>query len=102
MKKISIFLVALLLVGGMAASSFAQGSQHKKTTVVIRGVVVNIDAVKKEITVKDGKTGQDSAFAVSEKAVSTVKVGERVKIRVKEGSNVAESVTVVKTQGKNK
>jgi hypothetical protein len=69
---------------------------------IIRGDVVSVDVAKREIVVKDQKTGQDRAFTVSEKAVSTLKPGESVKVTLKAGSSVVESVKIVEAQGTKK
>ena len=106
MRKLSLFLLAIVFISGVLVSTlFAQTVQHKKPVVAtetVNGLVVSIDKAKKEIVVKDEKTGQDKTFVVSEKAVSVVKTGEKVKVRVKLGSNIAESVKVVNLELKKK
>lgn len=105
MKKLLVIIMVLFFAVGMVIPSFAQTAPAKKSQVtieVIHGTVVSIDAAKKEIVVKEVKTGQDKTFVVSEKAISLVKTGDKVKLRVKAGSNVAESVKVVNPPAKKK
>jgi len=102
MKKITVILIALIFLCGMSALSFAQtvhtGKKPEVKTEVIKGKIVSIDTAKNEIVVKDNKAGIDKTIAVDPKAIASLKTDEEVKIRVKEGSNIAESVReIVKT-----
>lgn len=106
MRRILAFLIVIFFVSSVPIIPvFAQTAQHKKSTVatqVIYGTVVSADVARKEITVKDEKTGQDMTFVVSGKAASVVKAGEKVRVKVKAGSNLAESVKVVNKESKKK
>lgn len=105
MKKISAIIMTVFFMSGMVIPAFAQTKQHKKAEVatqVTQGSVTSIDAAKKEIVVKDEKTGQDKTFVVSEKTAAALKAGESVKVKVKTGSNVAETVKVVNPESKKK
>lgn len=100
MKKIPVILAVALCLSGMTIPVFAATAPHKKADAVIHvvhGTVVSVDTAKNEIMVKDAKTGQERTFAVSAKASAVLKAGEKVKVKVKEGSNMAENVKVVKT-----
>jgi len=105
MKKILAIVISLLFISAMVTPAFAQAKQHKKAEVaieVIHGTVASIDIAKKEIVVQDEKTGQNKTFIVSEKAISALKGGEKVKVKVKAGSNAAESVKVINAESKKK
>lgn len=104
MRKITVILVALIFLCGMSTLSFAQTAQVKSAkkaevkTEVIKGKIISIDTAKNEIVVKDNKAGVEKTIAVDPKAISSLKTDEEVRIRVKEGTNVAESVReIVKT-----
>jgi len=98
MKKITVILVALLLICGMTTLNFAQTSQAtgakkaKVSTEVIRGKIISIDTVKNEIVVKENKTGTEKTIAVDPTVISSLKTDENVKVTLKAGSNVAEKV----------
>lgn len=98
MKKITVILVALLLICAMSPLSFAQTSQGrgvKKAAVnteVIRGKIISIDTAKNEIVVKENKTGTEKTIVVDPTVISSLKVDEDVKVTLKARSNVAEKV----------
>jgi hypothetical protein len=108
MKKAFAVIAAVCFVSNMVIPAFAETAQHKKQAAAVPGIevthgsIVSVDTVKKEIVVKDEKTGKDKAFTVSEKAVAAVKVGDKVKVKAKEGSNAAENVKVVNLEPKKK
>ena len=108
MKKTIAVAVALLLLLGFTSFTFAQEKKHKTTKAsqenieIIRGSIISVDQAKKEIVVKDNKTGSDRTFVVSEKAIAVVKVGDEVNVKVKVGSANAESVKIVKPEAKKK
>jgi len=98
MKKITVILVALLLICAMSTLSFAQTSQGtgaKKAVVnteIIRGKIISIDTAKNEIVVKENKTGTEKAISIDPKVIATLKIDDQVKVTLKEGSNIAASV----------
>ena len=103
MKKAFIMTAVYVCCMGVAALSFAQTAKHpvqqKQPQVaieIIRGTIGLIDAAKKEITLKDTKTGKERTFTVSENELSFLKIGESVKVKVKAGSSIAESVKAIK------
>ena len=108
MKKTIAVTVALLFLLGLNSYAFAQGKKHKaikatqESVEIIRGKVVSVDQANKQIVVKDNKTQADRSFAVSEKVIAAVKVGDEVKVKVKAGSANAESVKIVKSEAKKK
>ncbi len=108
MRKTIAMVVALLFLLGFTSFTFAQEKKPKATKAtqenveIIKGKVVSVDQVKREIVVKDNKTQADRSFAVSEKAIKVVKVGDEVKVKVKIGGTQAESVKIVKSEVEKK
>jgi len=108
MKKTIAMVVALLFLLGFTNFTFAQEQKPKATKAIqenmeiIRGRVVSVDQANKQIVVKDNKTQADRSFTVSEKAIAVVKVGDKVKVKVKVGGTQAESVKIVKSDAKKK
>ncbi|MCX5699768.1 MAG: hypothetical protein NTX01_08770 [Candidatus Omnitrophica bacterium] len=98
MKKITIILLALLLICATAISSFTQASQAavvkkvKVKTEVITGKIVAIDMANNTIVVKEGKAGIEKTITIDSKVMSSLRANEEVKVAVKEGSNNATSV----------
>ncbi|HTZ11018.1 MAG TPA: hypothetical protein VMD04_01375 [Candidatus Margulisiibacteriota bacterium] len=101
MKKITVSLLILFLIYGMAILNSAQAAQAtsaKKSGMsaeVVRGKIISIDTAKNEIVVKENKTGTEKTIAVDPKVISSLKAGEEVKARLKEGTNSAESIKQV-------
>ena len=87
MKKIVAAVVALLFFLSFTNFTVAQAKSlktakpAKEKTEIITGKVVSVDKAAKTIIVKDNKTQVEKSFVVSEKAVTTVKVGNEVKIK---------------------
>lgn len=106
MRKAIAVVIALLFLLGSTSFTFAQEKRHKITKAtqenieIIRGKIVSVDQTKKEIVVKDNKTGVERSFVVSEKAIAVVKAGDEVKVKVKVGSTHAENVKIVKSEVK--
>jgi len=101
MKKITIGLLALMFVCTMSALSFAQtapsGRKAQARADIVRGKITSIDTTKNEIVVKN-KDGVEKTVAVDAKEIASLKIDENVRIKVKEGTNVAESIKeIVKT-----
>lgn len=82
MKKISLFVLGLLILTG---SAFAEQ---------IQGPVQSIDASKNEIIVKDSASGANQAVIVHPKIISTLKPGLVVKVSLKPGTNTADTLEV--------
>ncbi len=105
MKKIFVVLLALCFVSGTFSSVFAQAPSHKKEhsgIQVIYGAVISVDKEKREIVVREEKTGENKTFQVGGSSALLVKTGQRVKLKIKTGSSVAESVKVAQSKAKNK
>jgi hypothetical protein len=97
MKKFMVIIACAFLIAGISVPVFAQGTKTKPAEAVeiTKGSVVSIDAAKKEMVIKDEKTGTDKAFTISEKAVTALKVGDKVRVKTKPGSSVAEGVKTI-------
>lgn len=108
MKKAIAVVIALSFLLGFADFTFAQEKKPNATKAaqenveIIRGKVVSVDQANKKIVVKDNKTQADRIFVVSQKAITVVKVGDEVKVKIKVGSTHAESVTLLKSEPKKK
>ncbi len=77
------------------APKVAKKAVHKaevKKMEVVNGTIAAIDTTKNEITVKDAK-GLDKVLGVDAAKIATLKVGENVKIKVKE--NKAEVIKII-------
>jgi hypothetical protein len=104
MKKEMIFALIVLFITVSAAPVFAQGGSPKSEKIsnktwakseMIKGQIASIDSVKNEITVKQAVTGTDKTVKVDPKEIALLKVGEMVKIKVKPGSDMAQSIKLV-------
>ena len=67
--------------------------KEMKKMEVVTGSISAIDTTKNEITVKDEK-GMDKVLSVDAAKIATLKVGENVKIKVKD--NKAEMIKIIK------
>jgi hypothetical protein len=97
MKKIlGVFLTALLVVGMSAPSFAAKGHKQAKKFDRIVAQVVSVDAAAKTMVVKEEKTGESKTITISAKAASQVKAGDRVRIKLKPGTEQSMGVRVLK------
>ena len=99
MKKVLVFVLAAFVALGFSTNSFAQGkkgSAHKAAAAanIIHGKIVSVDAASNTIVVKDDATGSDRTVSVSAEAASSLKAGE--KVRVKNKASGPAEVHVVK------
>ena len=98
MRKTVALLVSLLLLCSFSTISFAKNAQveaakeTKSKIEIIKGKIASIDTVKNEITINVKKTGVEKTFSVNPKVISTLKIGEEVKVTFKSGTDIAESV----------
>jgi Cu/Ag efflux protein CusF len=105
MKKVLAIALIVLFTAGISAPIFAAEQQGKKTEAApqfetIRGEVTAIDATAKTAVIKESKSGELKTVKLSDKALGEIKVGEKVKIKIKAGSDVAESIKVIKGESK--
>jgi hypothetical protein len=105
MKKVIVIAIVVMSLASFSTFSFAQSQKDKptkeavkevvKSTEVFKGKITSIDPTKNEIVVKNNKTGTEKTFIVDPKEISSLKVGEEVKVTYKTGSNIADSIKKV-------
>jgi hypothetical protein len=104
MKKIFGALVAVALVAGVAMPGFAAKTHGKKASSEkfdrIVAEVVSIDVSARMIAVKEEKSGASRTVKVSARAVSKLAVGDRVRIKLKAGTDESAGVRVLKPEMK--
>ena len=100
MKKIFGIILTVLFVVSISMSSFAAITHSKKETVEkydrIIGWVVSLDVVAKTIVVKEEKSGASRTVKISAKEVSGLKIGEKVRIKLKAGTDESVGVWVLR------
>jgi len=99
MRKGITYVALFVFLAGLAVVGFAKTAKNNPAAVapkvnleVVSGPIVSIDVVKKEIVVKDAKTGVEKTITVTKSRLRTLKVGETVEVILKAGSNTAEKV----------
>jgi len=108
MRKGIILLVSLLLLCSFSTISFAKSAggkaakETKSNTEIIKGKIVSIDTAKNEITINVKKTGAEKTFSVDPKTISSLKIGEELKVTFKSGTDIAESVKKIAKKKHNK
>ena len=98
MKKFLAIVLTMLFVAGMAVPSFAakKVSSDKYDRIVAN--VVSLDVAAKTMVVKEEKSGASRTISISAKAASQLKVGDRVRIKLKAGTNESAGVRVLKAE----
>ena len=102
MKKFLVIVLALFFVAGMALPGFAAKAGSKKDSAQkyerIVAEVVSLDVAAKTMVVKREAGGETRTISISEKAASQLKVGDRVRIKLKAGTNESAGVRVLKAE----
>ncbi|MEI8011173.1 MAG: hypothetical protein WCI27_01645 [Candidatus Omnitrophota bacterium] len=100
MKRFLKILLVVLFVAGMAAPGFAAKAQGRKSAEQkydrIVAKVISLDAAAKTIVVKEEKNGAERTIKISAKAASQLEVGNRVRIKLKAGTDESAGVRVLK------
>ncbi len=105
MKKILAIVLTMVFVAGMSAPSFAAKASGKKENAQkemapkfdrIVAEVVSLDVATRIMVVKEEKTGASRTIRISAKAASELKVGDRVRIKLKAGTDDSAGVRVLK------
>lgn len=102
MNRTVVSIVVLVALFSFTALSFSQTEKVALKKVaetkadVIHGTIVSIDTAKNEIVVKEKKSGTEKTIVAAPADIAPLKVGENVKAVLKEGTNTAESLKVVK------
>lgn len=91
-------VLVLLFIAGFSLPSFA-GKDKKCDRIVAR--IVSVDAAAKTIVVKEEKSGESRTIKISAKALSQIKVGDRVRIKLKPGTDESMGVRVLKDHSKD-
>lgn len=104
MKKIVGIILAVVLVFGVAVPGFAAKTHSKKDAAQkydrIVAEVVSLDVAAKSIVVKEESTGASRTIKISAKAAAELKVGDRVRIKLKAGTDESAGVRVLKAEPK--
>ena len=85
MTKTVSFVFVMLVLTGFATTGFAE---------IVQGTVESINKAKNEIVVKNKVSGADQVIIVHPKVIATLQNGIVVKVSLKPGSNVADTVEV--------
>ena len=99
MRTVAILLVALMalyIVPGMVSAKNVKPIATKAAVETLVGKIVSIDTANNTVTIKEGNNGLEKLIVVDQKLISTLKVGEKVKISLKTGSKLADSVKELK------
>ncbi len=103
MKKVLRGMLTVLFVLAMAMPSFAAKESSKKAAEKydrIVAEVVSLDTTANTIVAKEEKSGESRTVKISAKAASQLKVGDRVRIKLKAGTNESAGVRVLKGEVK--
>ncbi|MEI6438421.1 MAG: hypothetical protein WCO69_06715 [Candidatus Omnitrophota bacterium] len=100
MKKLAGIVLAVLLTVSFATTGFAAKGKKADGQKFDRIVasVVSLDVAAKTIVVKEEKTGASRTISISAKAASQLKVGDRVRIKLKAGTDESAGVRVLKAE----
>jgi hypothetical protein len=99
-RKILVVVLMALFVAGLSMPSFAAKASGKKAGEQkferIVAEVVSIDQATRKMVVKREENGETMTILISEKAAAKVQVGDRVRIKLKAGTNESAGVRVLK------
>ncbi len=101
MKKILGVVLAVLLVAGVSMPAFAEKAHNAKASAGqkydrIVAQVVSLDVTAQTIVVKEEASGASRTIKISAKAASQLQVGDRVRIKLKAGTDESAGVRVLK------
>jgi hypothetical protein len=97
-KRFLIVVMAGLFVAGFCATGFAAKAKEKsaeKKYERIVASVVSIDAAARTMVVTREENGESRTITISAKAAAQVQVGDRVRIKLKAGTNESAGVRVL-------
>jgi hypothetical protein len=99
-RKILVSVLVVLFLAGFFAPAFAAKTSGKKAQVKqferIVAVVDSIDPATRKMVVTREENGESRTITISEKAAAQVQVGDRVRIKLKAGTNESAGVRVLK------
>jgi hypothetical protein len=97
-KSLAIVLTVLFMVG-LCAPSFAAKTDSKMKAAEkydrIVAEVVSLDTAAKTMVIKEEKSGVSRTITISAKAAAELKVGDRVRIKLRAGTNESAGVRVL-------
>ncbi len=100
MKRVLGIVLTVLFVAGISMPSFAAKTDSKKKSAEkydrIIAEVVSLDAAAKTIVVKEEKSGASRTIKISARAAAELKAGDRVRIKLKAGTDESAGVRVLK------
>jgi hypothetical protein len=97
MKKYLRIVLTVLFVVALCAPSFAAKKSPKKFERIVAHVT-SLDVAAKTIGITEEKSGAVRTIKISAKAASQLKVGDRVRIKLKPGTDESAGVLVLKPQ----
>src|SRR5690348_16608626 len=96
MKKVGGIILAVILAVGLSVPGFAKETSTAKKYERIVAQVDSLDVAGKTIGITEEKTGAKRTIHISAKAASQLKVGDRVRIKLKPGTDESLGVLVLK------
>jgi hypothetical protein len=98
-RKVLVIVLTALFVAGLSVPSFAAKASGKKAEGKnferIVAIVDSIDPATRKMVVTREENGESRTITISEKAAAQVKVGDRVRIKLKAGTNESAGVRVL-------
>jgi hypothetical protein len=98
MKKFVVVALTVFLAAGLCAPGFAAKAGKKSEARDFERIVaqvVSVDVAAKTMVVKREENGETRTISISEKAAAKVQVGDRVRIKLKAGTNQSAGVRVL-------
>ena len=98
MKKILMVVLTVVFAASLSAPSFAAKSAKKPAKENFERIVaevISVDAATKTMVVKREENGETRTITISQKAASQLHVGDRVRIKLKAGTNESAGVRVL-------
>jgi ribosomal protein S17 len=96
-KKVLGVVLTVLFVVGISMPSFAAKTAEKKFERIV-AQVVSVDQAAKTMVVTREENGEQRTISISAKAASKVQAGDRVRIKLKAGTNESAGVLVLGTK----
>lgn len=94
-KKFSVIVLTVLLSVGLCLPVFAAKKAKDKKFERIVATVVSVDVATKTMVVTREENGESRTISISKKAAEKVQVGDRVRIKLKAGTNESAGVKVL-------
>ena len=96
MLRIIAVTAAFIAVVSFTALGFAettkQATAKGHTDIYVNGTVMSVDSATNEVVIKEA-SGTDNKIVVDANDASTLKAGDKVKVRIKRHTNTAVRVT---------